>query len=109
MHRLCAEIEVHACKGAARQALGARSRPRRDAGAVGQERLDRAPKTMRIRRQTAEHPFGTIKAWMGATHFRLRTLEKVRTEMSLHVLAYNLKRMTAILGVQPLIQAMRAP
>ena len=42
-----------------------------------QERLDRAPKTMRIRRQTAEHPFGTIKAWMGATHFRLRTLEKV--------------------------------
>jgi hypothetical protein len=72
-----------------------------------QERLDRAPKTMRIRRQTAEHPFGTIKAWMGATHFRLRTLEKVRTEMSLHVLAYNLKRMIAILGVQPLIQAMR--
>jgi Transposase DDE domain len=62
---------------------------------------------MRIRRQTAEHPFGTIKAWMGATHFRLRTLEKVRTEMSLHVLAYNLKRMIAILGVQPLIQAMR--
>jgi hypothetical protein len=72
-----------------------------------QERLDRAPKTMRIRRQTAEHPFGTIKAWMGATHFRLRTLEKVRTEMSVHVLAYNLKRMIAILGVQPLIQAMR--
>jgi len=52
-----------------------------------QERLDRAPKTMRIRRQTAEHPFGTIKAWMGATHFRLRTLEKVGAEMSLHVLA----------------------
>src|SRR5262252_4638170 len=52
-----------------------------------QERLDRAPKTMRIRRQTAEHPFGTIKAWMGATHFRLRTLEKVSAEMSLHVLA----------------------
>jgi hypothetical protein len=63
-----------------------------------QERLDRAPGSMRVRRQTAEHPFGTIKAWMGATHFRLRTLEKVRTEMSLHVLAYNLKRMIAILG-----------
>jgi Transposase DDE domain len=63
---------------------------------------------MRIRRQTAEHPFGTIKAWMGATHFRLRTLEKVGTEMSLHVVAYNLKRMIAILGVQPLIQATRA-
>src|SRR5271156_619191 len=73
-----------------------------------QERLERSPRTMRIRRQTAEHPFGTIKAWMGATHFRLRTLEKVRTEMSRHVLAYNLKRMIAILGVQPLIQAMRA-
>src|SRR5271165_5519763 len=72
-----------------------------------QERLDRAPKTMRIRRQTAEHPFGTIKAWMGATHFRLRTLEKVSAEMSLHVLAYNLKRMIAVLGVQPLIQAIR--
>ena len=71
-------------------------------------RLDRAPQSMRIRRQTAEHPFGTIKAWMGATHFRLRTLEKVRTEMSLHVLAYNLKRMIAILGAQPLIQAIRA-
>src|SRR4029077_1475592 len=103
MHRLCAEIEVHACKGAARQALGARSRPRRDAGAV-----DRAPGSMRIRRQTAEDPFGTIKAWMGATHFSLRTLEKVSAEISLHVLAYNLKRMIAILGVQPLIQAMRA-
>jgi hypothetical protein len=58
--------------------------------------------------QTAEHPFGTIKAWIGATHFRLRTLEKVGTEMSLHVLAYNLKRMIAILGVQPMIEVMRA-
>jgi transposase len=73
-----------------------------------QERLDRAPETMRIRRQTAEHPFGTIKAWMGATHFLTRRLEKVRTEMSLHVLAYNLKRVIAILGVQPMIQAVRA-
>ena len=72
-----------------------------------QERLERAPETMRIRRQTAEHPFGTIKAWMGATHFRLRTLEKVSAEMSLHVLAYNLKRMIAVFGVQPLIQAIR--
>jgi len=63
-----------------------------------QERLDRAPKTARLRRQTVEHPFGTIKAWMGATHFLTRTLERVRTEMSLHVLAYNLKRVLAILG-----------
>jgi Transposase DDE domain len=103
MRPLRAQIEMHAFKGAARQALGTRSRPRHDAGAV-----DRAPQSMRIRRQTAEHPFGTIKAWMGATHFRLRTLEKVSAEMSLHVLAYNLKRMIAILGTQPLIKAMRA-
>ena len=73
-----------------------------------QERLDRRPDAMRIRRATVEHPFGTLKAWMGATHFRTRTLEKVKTEMSLHVLAYNLKRMIAILGVQPLMQAIRA-
>jgi len=73
-----------------------------------QERLDRAPKAMRIRRATVEHPFGTLKAWMGATHFKMRTLEKVKTEMSLHVLAYNLKRVIAILGPQPLIEAMRA-
>jgi transposase len=72
-----------------------------------QERLDRAPKSMRIRRATVEHPFGTLKAWMGATHFKMRTLEKVSTEMSLHVLAYNLKRVIAIMGVGPLIQAMR--
>ena len=67
---------------------------------------------MRSRRCASDvrpkHPFGTIKAWMGATRFSLRTLEKVSAEMSLHVLAYNLKRMIAILGVQPLIQAMRA-
>jgi transposase len=73
-----------------------------------QERLDRAPNAMRIRRQTVEHPFGTLKAWMGATHFLTKTLERVKTEMSLHVLAYNLKRMIAILGVGPLMEAIRA-
>jgi transposase len=73
-----------------------------------QTRLDHMPDAMRIRRATVEHTFGTLKAWMGATHFKTRTLEKVRTEMSLHVLAYNLKRMIAILGVQPLMAAMRA-
>ena len=73
-----------------------------------QARLDRKPDAMRIRRATVEHTFGTLKAWMGATHFKTRTLEKVRTEMSLHVLAYNLKRVIAILGVQPLMAAMRA-
>src|SRR5260221_7062637 len=73
-----------------------------------QDRLDRAPRAMRIRRSTVEHPFGTIKAWMGATHFKTKTLEKVRTEMSLYVLAYNLKRVIAILGAQSLMEAMRA-
>jgi hypothetical protein len=73
-----------------------------------QERLDRKPKAMRVRRATVEHAFGTLKGWMGATHFKTRTLEKVQTEMSLHVMAYNLKRLIAILGVGPLIQAMRA-
>ena len=73
-----------------------------------QERLDRTPQAMRIRRATVEHPFGTLKAWMGATHFRTRTLEKVKTEMSLHVLAYNLKRMIAMLGPRSLIEAIRA-
>jgi len=73
-----------------------------------QERLDRRPDAMRIRRATVEHPFGTLKAWMGATHFRTRTLEKVKTEMSLHVLAYNLKRVIAMLGPQSLIEAIRA-
>jgi len=73
-----------------------------------QARLDRKPDAMRIRRAIVEHGFGTLKAWMGATHFKTRTLEKVRTEMSLHVLAYNLKRVIAILGVQPLMTAMRA-
>ena len=73
-----------------------------------QERLDRKPDAMRIRRATVEHPFGTLKAWMGATHFKTRTLDKVRTEMSLHVLAYNLKRVIAMLGPQSLIEAIRA-
>jgi len=73
-----------------------------------QARLDAKPDAMRIRRATVEHPFGTLKAWMGATHFKTRTLEKVRTEMSLHVLAYNLKRMIAILGPGPLMKAMQA-
>lgn len=73
-----------------------------------QARLERMPEAMRIRRQTVEHPFGTIKAWMGSTHFLTKTLEKVKTEMSLHVLAYNLKRMINILGVGPLMKALAA-
>jgi transposase len=73
-----------------------------------QERLDRKPDATRVRRATAEHPFGTLKAWMGATHFKMKTLERVSTEMSLHVPAYNLKRVIAILGLGPLMAAMRA-
>jgi transposase len=73
-----------------------------------QSRLDVKPDAMLIRKQTVEHPFGTIKSWMGATHFQTRGLEKVSTEMSLHVLAYNLKRVINILGSQSLIQAMQS-
>ncbi|MFQ5758031.1 MAG: transposase, partial [Acidiferrobacterales bacterium] len=73
-----------------------------------QERLDRDPDKMRVRRETVEHPFGTIKGWMGATHFLTRTLDRVGTEMSLHVLAYNLKRVMNIVGVLPLIEVMQA-
>lgn len=72
-----------------------------------QQRLDQAPDTMALRRRTVEHPFGTIKAWMGATHFLTRTLRQVSTEMSLHVLAYNLKRVMQVLGAKPLMAAMR--
>jgi hypothetical protein len=73
-----------------------------------QTRLDLKPDSMRIRRQTVEHPFGTIKLWMGSAHFLTKTLKKVRTEMSLHVLAYNLKRVIKILGTGALMEAMRA-
>ena len=71
-------------------------------------RLDREPERMRTRRETAEHPFGTLKSWMGHTHFQMRTLKHVSTEMSLHVLAYNLKRAISILGVSTLIKAVQA-
>ena len=63
---------------------------------------------MGIRRQTAEHPFGTIKCWMGATHFLTKKLPKVATEMALNVLAYNMKRVMAIVGVGGLLEAKRA-
>ncbi|MPW20663.1 transposase, partial [Paraburkholderia sp. CNPSo 3157] len=73
-----------------------------------QTRLDHNPDMMRIRRQTVEHPFGTLKAWMGATHFLTRTIERVSTEMSLHVLAYNMKRVIRLLGAEMVVKAMRA-
>jgi transposase len=73
-----------------------------------QARLDRTPSAARLRRRTVEHVFGTIKAWMGATHFLTRTLSRVRTEMSLHVLAYNLRRLMSLLGVAGVIAVMKA-
>ena len=72
-----------------------------------QARLDHNPGAMALRRSTAEHPVGTIKCWMGWTHFLCTTLPKVATEMSLNVLAYNMKRVIAILGVRALTEALR--
>ena len=67
-----------------------------------------SPKECVSGRATVEHPFGTIKDRMGATHFLMKTLPRVTTEMALHVLAYNLTRVINILGIAPLIAAMRA-
>ena len=73
-----------------------------------QKRLDKNPQAMRQRRETAEHPFGTLKMRMGATHFLTRRLRKVATEMALHVLAYNLTRAMNIMGIRPLMAAIQA-
>jgi transposase len=72
---------------------------------AAQARLAEYPGAMRTRRATVEHPFGTLKAWMGANHFLTKTLEHVSTEMSLHVLAYNMKRAINLLGAKTLIEA----
>jgi transposase len=72
------------------------------------QRLDENPQAMRQRRETVEHPFGTIKMRLGATHFLMKRLKNVRTETALSVLAYNLTRVINILGITPLIQATRA-
>ena len=73
-----------------------------------QRRLDEHPEKMRQRRETVEHPFGTIKARMGATHFLTKTVPRVASEMALHVLAYNLTRVMNLIGVKPLLAAIRA-
>jgi hypothetical protein len=75
---------------------------------VVQRRLDENPQAMRVRRETVEHPFGTMKARMGATHFLMKTLPRVASEMALHVLAYNLTRVMNIMGSQTLLAAIRA-
>jgi len=73
-----------------------------------QARLEKKPDAMRVRRATVEHPFGTIKSWMGATHFQMKTLPRVSTEMSLHVLAYNMKRAINLLGTKEILATIRA-
>ena len=73
-----------------------------------EENLNNPPDAMPMRSATLEHPFGTLKSWMGHSHFLTRRLKNVRTEMSLHVLAYNLRRMISIMGVVPLMEAIRA-
>ena len=73
-----------------------------------QRRLEQNPDAMRIRRSSVEHPYGTIKSWVGATHFLTKGLEDVATEMSLHVLAYNFRRLIAILGITGMLAAIRA-
>ena len=75
---------------------------------AAEARLDKEPERMRVRRCTAEHPFGTLKSWMGHTHFLMKTKPHVSTEMSLHVLAYNMKRVINILGAKRLIEAIAA-
>jgi hypothetical protein len=73
-----------------------------------QRRLNEHPEKTRQRCETVEHPFGTIKARMGATQFLMKTLPRVATEMALHILAYNLTRVMNIMGIQPLMAAIRA-
>jgi len=73
-----------------------------------EEKLQSTPDAMTTRASTVEHPFGTIKLWTGSQHFLMKTLHNVRTEMSLNVLAYNLRRMISILGVKELIKAIQA-
>jgi transposase len=75
---------------------------------AAQDRLDRKPDAMTVRRSTAEHPFGTLKFWMGSAHFLMKRIENVKTEMSLHVLSYNMKRAMNMLGVPGLLQVMQA-
>ncbi len=72
-----------------------------------QSRLDQQPDMMRTRRATVEHPFGTLKSWMGSTHFQMKTLPRVSTEMSLHVLSYNMKRAINLLGTEKIVATIR--
>jgi hypothetical protein len=70
--------------------------------------LRKHPHAMRQRKQIAEHPYSTIKHWMGSTHFLTRRLPSVKAEMSLHILAYNLKRAINVLGATHIIEKLQA-
>ena len=73
-----------------------------------EQELKKAPDAMRLRKKIVDHPYGTIKHWMGSTHFLMKRLPNVRTEMSLHVLAYNLRRAINIVGVPAIIAKLQA-
>ena len=99
---------TNVCQGCAIKSSCTTGKERRHVLEAVQKRLDENPQAMRQRRETVGHPFGTIKARMGATHFLMKTLPRVASEMALHVLAYNLTRVMNIMGVQPLLAAIRA-
>ena len=79
-----------------------------DDAAEREARLDKTPDATRARRETVEHPFGALKMRMGVTRLLMKTLPKVATEMTLHALAYNLTRLLNIVGIKPLLAAIRA-
>ena len=96
---------IGVCNALTPALLGSEVRINRDTRV---RRLDEHPEKMRRRRETVEHPFGTIKARIGATNFLMKTLPRVAAEMALHVLAYNMTRVMTIMRTKPLIAAMRA-
>ncbi len=75
---------------------------------MAQAELKKNPDAMRQRKGPVEHPYGTIKYWMGSTHFLTKRLPNVQAEMSLHVLAYNLRRAINILGVPKIMAQLQA-
>jgi len=103
----CAGIAIDLCRvtEAMARIFASSDRSTKTSLERAQERLDRRPDARTVRRSTVQHPFAIIKAAMGATHFKMKTLKHVATEMALHVLAYNLKRVMVIISVQQLLRA----
>jgi len=104
-------LTCRACDLKAKCTVGVNRRMRRweheDVLEKAEEKLKRTPDAMTTRASTVEHPFGTIKLWTGSRHFLMKKLKNVRTEMSLNVLAYNLRRMISVLGVAELVKALK--